>query len=175
MAEKVAVTDAPGTQAVIVEGKPVGAGAPTEEGKARKEFMDQFEAQAAKAAPNTFADRLADSDLGYYDDNIANKRYITKLEPGELQTVIGTPTHQLRRLPWPTDEDTRHGSLEGVLVLREDGTFYSVPPGVRSLAEVVDPDSGKALVGDVDPKRAKARAAAAEGSEESKAKAKAKK
>lgn len=150
------------SQAVVVQGTPVGANEPTEQGKALTERMNALE-ETKVQAENSFANRLADSDLGFYDDVIANKRYITKLAPGEVHTVLGTPTHQIRRLPWPTADDVRLGGLAGILVLREDGTFFSIPQGIYSLAEVIDPVSGDPLVGDVDPKREKARQAAAGG------------
>lgn len=152
---------APGNQ-LIVTGTPVDAAGPTPEGKKRAEFMNAFEAKQA-ANSNSLADRLADSGLGYFDDNTANKRYIAKLDFAEKQTPIGTPMHQVRRINWPTDEEASHGQLEGVHVLREDGSFYSIPAGVKSLGDVVDPEGGAALVGAIDPKQAKARAAIAAG------------
>ncbi len=150
---------------VIVTGRPVDAGGPTPEGKKRADFMNAFEAKKA-ADYSSIYDRLADSGIGYYDDNTANKRYIAALDFAEQQTPIGTPMHQVRKLNWPTDEEARLGQLEGVHVLREDGTFYSIPPGTRSLGDVVDPDSGERLVGDADPAKAKARARAALGTGE---------
>jgi hypothetical protein len=147
-----------GVQPVVVEGRPI-ENKPTAEGIKRKEFMDQFEAQQAQPpAGGNLIDRLNDSDLGFYDDVIANRKYITKLDPDDTTTPLGTPAFQLRRLPWPNEFDSRLGALEGVSVLREDGSFYSIPPGVTSLDAVVDPASGERLVPDkVDPKRQKIR------------------
>ncbi len=151
-----------GTSQVVVTGTPVNDGAPTAQGKALTERMNALD-EIKAGASNTLGDRLADSDLGYYDDNLANKRYITKLDPAALQTSIGTPAGQLNRLRWPTDDDARLGALEGVLVLREDGSFFSIPAGIKSLAEVIDPVNQEPLVGKIDPKRASARKEAAAG------------
>lgn len=150
-----------GTSQVVVTGTPVGVGEPTEQGKALAERMNALDEVKAEGQ-NLLADRLADSGLAYWDDNIANKRYIAKLDLSEKTTPIGTPAGQLRRLLWPDAEASRLGALEGVHVMREDGSFYSIPMGVKSLFEVIDPVSEEPLVGEVDKKRAKARAAAAE-------------
>jgi hypothetical protein len=146
---------AAGASQVIVTGTPVGEGAPTKEGKELAERMNTLDEIKAEGS-NLAVDRLAESGLGYYDDNIANKRYIAKLDLTEKVTPIGTPAGQLRRLLWPDAESSARGALEGILVMRDDGSFYSVQQGVKSLAEVVDPATGEALLGDV-KKKAKAK------------------
>ncbi len=143
---------------VVVTGTPVASGQPSEEGKALTERMNAIENQRFQGPPNNLVDRISDSGVQYYDDNLANKRYFAKLKPGEKMTPIGTPTGQLNVLQFPGPEN---GNLEGRLVMREDGTFYSIPPGTTSIGDVVDPDSGDRLIGDVDKKRQKAREEAA--------------
>ena len=121
----------------------------------------------------TLADRLVDSGLGYYDDNTANKRYIAKLDASAKVTPIGTPTIQLRRINFPSDEDSRLGALEGVHVLREDGSFYSIPIGTKSLGDVFDPVGNTPLLGDGKAAAAKRVAAEKEAEETVKAEAEA--
>lgn len=159
MATSVSSASTAGASQVVVTGTPVEGGI-TPEGKALADRDHAAEARRV-AQSDTFADRLADSGLAYWDDNVANRMYIAKLDLSQPTTPIGTPTIQVRRLLWPDAESAARGALEGVMVMREDGTFYSIPAGVRSLAEVTDPNSGEALVGDIDPKKAKARAEAA--------------
>jgi hypothetical protein len=141
--------------AVVVEGKPLeGVGAPDTE---RAEFMRRHEAMRELNDPtNLLAARVADSGLAYYDDNPANRRYITKIADDAVASPFGSPLVSLQRKPFPADD-----ALAGTLVIREDGSQFTVPPGVRSIEAVTDPESGKPLVDEVDAKKHKARVEAA--------------
>lgn len=143
---------------VVIEARPLGPSLiPTEEDKERVEFMRRHEAIRELNDPaNMLAARIADSGLAFYDDNLANKRYITKIADDAVASPFGSPLVSLQRKPFPADD-----ALAGTLVIREDGSPFTIRPGVRSLAEVIDPDSGKPLVGDIDPKRHKNRIEAA--------------
>jgi hypothetical protein len=140
---------------VVVEGKPLeGAGAPDTE---RAEFMRRHDALRGFNDPaNLLAARIADSNLAFYDDNVANSRYIAAIGEDATTAPTGSPLVQLQRRPFPGED-----ALAGTLVYREDGTSFRIPPGVRSLAEVTDPDTGKPLVGEIDPKKHKNRIEAA--------------
>lgn len=140
---------------VVVEGKPLDAtAAPDTE---RAEFMRRHDAVRGFNDPaNILAARISDSNLAFYDDNVANKRYIAAIDENATQAPTGSPLVQLQRKPFPADD-----ALPGTLVYRKDGSSFSIPPGVRSLEAVVDLESGEPLVGKIDAKKHKNRVEAA--------------
>lgn len=154
-------------QQVVVTGQPLGAGEPTEQGKALAERMNAIEEGKAEAGA-TFADRLAASGYAFYDDNAANRRYIAKIDRSELHSPFGSPMVQVRTLLWPEGE----GALQGITVLREDGSSFQLPAGLKSIAEAVDPDSGKPVIPELTAKQIRDLKAAAEVGEEKSTKAK---
>jgi hypothetical protein len=142
---------------VVVQATPLATGEPTPEGKERAEFMQLHDqVRGFNDAASREAARVADSGLGYYDDNPANRRYITRLADDALHSPFGSPVVSLQRKPFPVG-----AALAGTLVVREDGSQFAIPPGVRRLVDVIDPDTGESLVGDIDKKAHKARLEAA--------------
>lgn len=142
---------------VVVQAQPVAAAQPDEANQKRVEFMQNFDRiNEFNEMAQSLATRVMDSGVGYYDDNGANKRYIAKIDENATTAPTGTPLVSLQKKPFPPDNQ-----LPGTLVYRQDGTFYSIPPHVRSLGDVVDPETNERLIGDLDPKRHKARLEAA--------------
>jgi hypothetical protein len=134
------------TQKVVVEGRPLSGATPDSKQAAedanRREALAAFESQE-----NSIQQRMADNNIGFWDDNLANRKFIGALDRTQPHTPWGTPTGQINNLDMPTDPPA------GVQVLRADGTFYSIPPGARGWGDIIDPVSKEPLVGQVDPEK----------------------
>ena len=136
---------------VVVTGQPVGGeGQPTVEGKILADRDHALVAEKEEAGAEEF-DRVAESGVGYWDDNVANKRYFAKLDRSAIQTPLGTPMIQVRKINPP---DADRDALAGLLVLKEDGSFYSVKSGTKSITDIRDPETDELLIPEVSKKKA---------------------